>query len=126
MSTGEVLYRVERLPVFQNRIFHSADAGKNCTRGDMELVQDPRTGLISNRAFRPEVMQYDSDYHNEQTLSSVFQTHLRNVSDIILKHFQGGTLIEVGCGKGHFLESLQSLGFRISGLDPTYEGENPA
>jgi hypothetical protein len=92
----------------------------------MELVQDPRTGLISNRAFRPEVMQYDSDYHNEQTLSSAFQAHLRNVSDIIVKHFQGATLIEVGCGKGHFLESLQSLGFRISGLDPTYEGDNPA
>jgi Methyltransferase domain/C-methyltransferase C-terminal domain len=34
-------------------------------------------------------------------------------------------LIEVGCGKGLFLEKLRSLGFRITGLDPTYEGDNP-
>jgi hypothetical protein len=35
-------------------------------------------------------------------------------------------LIEVGCGKGHFLELLQLRGFPVTGLDPTYEGENPS
>jgi hypothetical protein len=70
-------------------------------------------------------MQYDKDYQNEQALSTAFRVHLQNVSDIILKHFRGSSLIEVGCGKGYFLELLQRLGFSITGLDPAYEGSNP-
>jgi len=33
--------------------------------------------------------------------------------------------VEVGCGKGHFLETLQARGFDITGFDPAYEGSNP-
>jgi hypothetical protein len=126
MIPGQPLYRAQQLPVFQNRIFHSVEEARNCTTGDVVLVQDTGTGLISNRAFRPELMKYDAEYHNEQGLSSVFQSHLRNVSEIILKHFKGSSLIEVGCGKGHFLEALQALGFEVTGLDPAYEGTNPS
>jgi Methyltransferase domain/C-methyltransferase C-terminal domain len=126
MITVQPLYRAEQLPVFQNRIFHSEQEARNCTRGDVVLGQDPVTGLISNQAFRPELMVYDADYHNEQGLSSVFQSHLQNVTEIIQKHFHGSSLIEVGCGKGDFVESLQALGFEVAGLDPAYEGSNPS
>jgi hypothetical protein len=120
------LYRAERLPTFQNRVFRSAQEARNCPTGDVVLVQDASTGLISNHAFRPELMEYGPDYHNEQSLSRAFQSHLRNVAEIIQKHFNGSSLIEVGCGKGYFLEILQSLDFTIAGLDPAYEGSNPA
>jgi SAM-dependent methyltransferase len=126
MTEHQPMYRAERLPVFQNRTFNSVKEAEESATGDVLLVQDPATGLISNHAFRPELLRYGADYHNEQGLSSVFQSHLRNVSGIIQKHFQGASLIEVGCGKGHFLESLQALGFRITGLDPAYEGSNSA
>jgi hypothetical protein len=126
MTPGEPMYRVEQLPVFQNRMFHSREDARNCAKGDVVLAQDPATGLIWNRAFRPELMEYGPDYHNEQGLSGFFQSHLQNVSQIVQKHFRGLSLIEVGCGKGHFLESLQALGFQIAGLDPAYEGSNPA
>ncbi len=120
------MYCAEQLPVFQNRMFHSRAEARNCTKGDVVLVQDPASGLISNRSFRPELVRYDSDYHNEQDLSRVFQTHLQNVSEIIMEHFQKCSLLEIGCGKGHFLEMLQRLGFEVTGLDPAYEGSNPA
>jgi len=126
MMPKELLYRAEGLPVFQNRIFHSGEEARSCATGDVELIQEPETGLIFNRAFRPELMKYDADYHNEQGLSTAFQSHLRNVSDTVRRHFHKSTLIEVGCGKGHFLESLQALGFEITGLDPAYEGTNPS
>jgi SAM-dependent methyltransferase len=71
-------------------------------------------------------MHYDKDYQNEQALSATFQAHLKNVSEIILGHFKEFSLIEVGCGKGYFLELLQMLSFRVTGLDPAYEGTNPA
>lgn len=120
------IYRAEQLPVFQNRMFHSEEEGINCVKGDVVLVQDLETGLIFNQAFNPDLMQYDTDYQNEQALSAVFQQHLQNISEIIQTHFYHYTLIEVGCGKGYFLEQLQQLGFQITGFDPTYGGLNPA
>ena len=125
MSHLRELYRAEQLPVFQNRMFATPEEAKNCIKGDMVLVQDLQTGLIFNKAFQPELMQYDADYQNEQAVTSMFRAHLRDVSEIINKHFHDRTLIEVGCGKGYFLEYLQGLGFEIAGLDPTYEGANP-
>ena len=41
------------------------------------------------------------------------------------RHFAGRSLLEVGCGKGLFLERLLAAGFDVTGLDPTYEGSNP-
>jgi hypothetical protein len=35
------------------------------------------------------------------------------------------SLVEVGCGKGFFLEMLLAKGFDVIGFDPTYEGKNP-
>jgi SAM-dependent methyltransferase len=125
MSHLRELYRVEQLPVFQNRMFATPEEAKQCSKGDVVLVQDLRTGLIFNKAFRPELMQYDANYQNEQAVSSIFRAHLENVSELIHKHFHDHTLIEVGCGKGYFLEHLYEQGFDIIGVDPTYEGENP-
>ena len=70
-------------------------------------------------------MHYDTDYQNEQGLSRAFQQHLHDVAGIVGRHFKGRSLIEVGCGKGLFLEQLAAAGFDITGLDPTYEGSNP-
>lgn len=120
------LYRSEQLPVFQNRMFTSREEARECIRGDMLLVQDMQTGLIFNQAFQPELLQYDEHYQNEQAESAVFRAHLEQVAEIIEKHFHGNQLIEVGCGKGYFLEYLEKRDFKITGLDPTYEGDNPS
>ena len=120
------VYRAEQLPVLQNRMFASAEAARACARGDVVLVQSAETGLVFNRAFRPELVEYDADYQNEQGLSSAFARHL----DAVARRRCGATspaasLVEVGCGKGLFLERLLGAGFDVTGLDPTYEGTNP-
>lgn len=120
------IYRTEQLPVFQNRMFHSELEARSCVKGDVILVQDGETGLIFNQAFDPAMMQYDADYQNEQAVSAVFQRHLEDVSRMIRRHFEALPLIEVGCGKGYFLEQLRRDGFEVTGLDPTYEGSNPS
>ena len=114
-------YRAEQLPVFQNRMFHSEQEAKKGIKGDVVLVQDLETKLIFNRAFRVDLI---AAYQNEQAVSAVFQRHLSNMLEVIVKHFEAHSLIEVGCGKGYFLEQLQGLGFEITGLDTTYEGSN--
>jgi hypothetical protein len=118
------IYRAEQLPVLQNKMFDSAEAARACVRGDVVLVQSGTTGLVFNRAFRPELVAYDADYQNEQGLSAAFSRHLDAVLAVMQRHFAGASLIEVGCGKGLFLERLLASGFDVTGLDPTYEGSN--
>jgi SAM-dependent methyltransferase len=124
MNLYKKIYQVEQLPVFQNLMFHSIEEAKNCAKGDIVLVQDLETGLIFNQAFQPELMEYDADYQNETAVSAQFCKHLDCVTEVIRSYFWGESLIEVGCGKGYFLENLQKIGFEITGLDPTYEGSS--
>lgn len=119
------VYRAEQLPVLQNRMFATAQAARDCARGDVVLVQSLETGLVFNAAFEPERVEYDADYQNEQGLSGAFARHLDAVLALVRRHFDGLRLIEVGCGKGLFLERLLADGFDVTGLDPTYEGTNP-
>jgi SAM-dependent methyltransferase len=119
------LFKVEGLPVFQNKMFADREAALGCPKGDVRLVQDMETGLIFNAAFDDSLLEYDADYQNEQACSSVFQRHLADVRAIIERYFSGKPLIEVGCGKGYFLEYLHQAGYEITGIDPAYEGNNP-
>jgi SAM-dependent methyltransferase len=118
------LYRVDHLPIFQNRMYDTELEARNCPKGDMHLVEDLTTGLVYNAQFRPELMVYDKHYQNEQAVSPLFQQHLDAVANIIDQRMGKERIVEVGCGKGHFLETLLTKGFDVTGFDPTYEGEN--
>lgn len=113
------------LPVQQNRMFSSFREAVNCPRGDVILRQDKKTGFVFNSAFKPELMVYDKDYQNEQGYSKVFRQHLFEVMKIIKDHFWSKSILEIGCGKGKFLEILKTHGFSITGIDPAYEGDLP-
>jgi hypothetical protein len=126
MTAVTTLYEQTDFPIFQNRIYESANDARACPRGDIRLVQDGRSGLVYNAAFRPELMTYDAAYQNEQAHSPMFKDHLEQVAAIVERHLGRDGLVEVGCGKAYFLELLQSRGFSIAGFDPTYEGDNPA
>lgn len=119
------LYRVEQLPVLQNRMYESAHEARACPRGDLRLVQNLETGLVYNADFRPELMVYDAHYQNEQALSPRFRDHLEEVAELVDRYLGRAELVEVGCGKGFFLEILGQCGFEITGFDPAYQGNNP-
>lgn len=67
------LYRVAQLPIFQNRMYDTAQKARNCPKGDIQLVEDLTTGLVFNAAFRAELMAYDKHYQNEQAVAPFFQ-----------------------------------------------------
>jgi len=125
-SCVRLLYSVDHFPIFQNRVYDHPSEAIACPKGNIRLVQSSETGLIFNEAFNPEIMTYDASYQNEQSLSPSFRRHLDQVSNIVRNALGFDHLIEVGCGKGFFLEMLQEQGFNIIGFDPTYEGDNPS
>ena len=118
------LYRIDQLPIFQNRMYDTEADAKDCPKGDVRLVEDLQTGLVYNASFRPELMVYDEHYQNEQAVSPLFQEHLESVAKIVERTIGRHDLVEVGCGKGYFLELLLQQGFDITGFDPAYEGTN--
>jgi len=120
----QILYEIEQLPVFQNRMYDSQEAAISCPKGDMRLVENLKTGLVYNEAFRPELMQYDDHYQNEQAVSPLFRAHLETVMQILANTMGRQSIVEVGCGKGFFLEMLLADGFDAWGFDPIYEGDN--
>lgn len=126
MSGLTQLYEQLAFPIFQNRMYDSAQEARACPRGDIRLVQDEISGLIFNAAFRPDLMNYDAAYQNEQAHSPSFKSHLEHVAKIVELNLGTDGLVEVGCGKAYFLELLQSRGCSVTGFDPTYEGDNPA
>jgi len=118
------LFRLEAVPLFQNKMYETAHEARMCPVSNIVLVQDMTSGLIFNESFEADRLIYDKAYQNEQSCSQVFQHHLDAVTEIVWHRFSGMRLIEIGCGKGFFLEHLMSLGFDIAGIDPAYEGNN--
>ena len=118
------LYSCVGLPIFQNRTYDNEKSAKACPKGDLSLVQNLKSGLIYNASFRSELVVYDEHYQNEQALSPAFREHLLDVSKLIEKTMGREQLIEVGCGKGFFLEAMIERGVDITGFDPAYEGNS--
>ena len=120
-----ILYEQNDFPAFQNRMYPTRDDARTCPRADLRIVEDLETGLVYNAAFRPEIMNYDAFYQNDQSTSTIFQAHLNDVAGIVRRTLGLTSLVEVGCGKGMFLDLLTALGADIVGFDPTYEGSDP-
>jgi SAM-dependent methyltransferase len=120
-----LLYQQDDFPIFQNRMYDSKEEAIACPKGNIRLAEDLKTGLVYNDAFSPALMVYDGNYQNEQAISPLFQHHLEAVATTIDRSIGREHLVEVGCGKGYFLEMLTAKGFDITGFDPTYEGDNP-
>lgn len=121
----KLLYQQRQFPIFQNRVYDTKEEARGCPRGDIQLVENLMTGLIYNAAYISGLITYDAHYQNEQGLSPLFQEHLQSAARIIDRTMGRHSIVEVGCGKGYFLEMLLAQGFDITGFDPAYEGTNP-
>ncbi|HEU4663899.1 MAG TPA: class I SAM-dependent methyltransferase [Dokdonella sp.] len=118
------LVRLEAIPVYQNKAYDSVAAALACPRGDLVLVQDARSGFVHNAAYDPSLLEYDDSYQNEQGNSTVFRTHVAEALAIVARRFGRKRILEIGCGKGRFLEAMLAAGHDAYGVDPAYEGDS--
>jgi len=125
MVSVREIYKIDHLPIFQNRVYDTEREAKTCQTGNLRLIEDLDTGLVYNQEFNSDLMSYDDRYQNEQGMSLCFQKHLKEVSIIVEKSLGLKSIVEIGCGKGFFLKLLSDMGGDIVGFDPAYEGKNP-
>lgn len=120
------VYTLPRIPAFQNKLFTTCAAAQSAPVASVELVACNDCGFVFNAAFDDGLMDYDGDYQNAQDHSPSFQGYLEGIADIVMASANPAlSIVEIGCGKGYFLEMLKSKGLRVKGFDPTYEGSSP-
>lgn len=95
-------------------------------RGDIVLGFCHACGFIYNLAFDPARLRYNADYENSLHFSPRFHAYAQDLASRLVRQYDlhGKDIIEIGCGKGEFLELLCKLGGnRGVGFDPSFVNE---
>lgn len=114
--------RRERLPVFQNVVWPSRAEAIAAPAAPFALGTCRDCGFSANAAFDPALVDYDESYDNNVS-SAVYRDYLASLADMLAGRFDltGGTVYDIGCGKGEFLEILcdRAPGIAGIGIDPS-------
>jgi hypothetical protein len=126
MDSSKILYRASGIPAMQNKLFSTRAEALAAPSASLELCQD-ETGLVFNRCFDPDVVVYDDSYQNDQGHSLQFQRHLDKVCELCCGQLASKEhlVVDVGCGKGGFVELLRAKGVNAIGYDNAYQGSSP-
>lgn len=130
--TKPVLFlRRDQVPVHQNLVLPSQELARAVARGDLRMCVCPACGFVFNAAFDSGKLSYGQDYDNTQSHSAAFDAYLDGlVGQLVNLHgVRNARIVEVGCGKGHFLHKLVSFpgaGNTGHGFDPSYVGPEVA
>ena len=114
------------MPVSIGCQWPSTQEARDCAKGDISLSFCPGCGFVWNSAFDPSAMAYNESYDNSLDHSPVFRRYANNLAARLVKTYglRGKEVIEIGCGKGNFLNLLCEAGCsRGYGFDPSYEPE---
>lgn len=120
---------LQQLPVILNYRFSTREAAQNVARRDLELRECNHCGLVFNAILDASAIPYDESYENRQNFSSGFLAMLQQTADGLRERYllEGGTVLEVGCGKGDFLHLLcEHSKVRGLGYDTSCEETGPS
>jgi SAM-dependent methyltransferase len=119
-------YVVRGVPVHSTLLFASRQEAMDFPRGDLALALCPSCGFITNTAFTAEHQEYSSRYEETQGFSKFFQEFHADLARRLIQRFDlhGKRILEIGCGKGEFLNLLCAAGDNSGiGFDPVYVPE---
>ncbi len=80
---------------------------------------------MNPRPDREELKLLYRNYHirngkNEDDWNTLMEGIFRETASFLVKKFpEGGTLLDVGCGYGHFIEIMKKEGWSVMGIDPS-------
>lgn len=116
--------KIPHVPIQCNVLCPTRDIATQIPRGDISLGFCKKCCHIFNTAFRPEKMKYDQDYETSLHFSSRFQEYARGLAKRLIYQYDlhKKEIIEIGCGKGDFLNLLCSMGGNHGiGFDQSYD-----
>ncbi len=116
-------FEVKNVPVHSVLLVKTKEEALNFTKRDITLGYCSHCGFISNIIFDPSVHNYSAEYEETQGFSGTFNKfHKKLAEDLIAKHdLNNKNVIEIGCGKGDFVNMLCEYGNNKGlGFDPAY------
>ncbi len=119
----EIIYEVEQVPVHSVNLVPDREQALAYPSGNLSLGYCQHCTFITNMAFDPEKMEYADDYEETQGYSLIFREFHKNLAEDMISRLglHGRTVLEIGCGKGEFLELLVQAGAgRGIGFDPAW------
>jgi hypothetical protein len=112
------LLRVDHTPPMQNRYYATHEAAVASQTTDVAVAWCCNCLHIS--IHKNHETSFDPQYNNEQTFSPAAKAHLQKVARSVAEVVPlDASIVEIGCGRGEFLEQLHASGFsNLQGYDP--------
>jgi SAM-dependent methyltransferase len=114
------------VPVLSGVTFDEREEALRSPAGRMELLYCPSCCHVYNSAFDESLIDYGVDYDNTLHYSRTFQAYATDLAGRLAREYdlEGKHVVELGCGKGHFLiELCRTAGCTGTGFDPSYAGD---
>lgn len=123
-QSAQLIYTLNNVPVHSVRLALSPQESVDMQRGNIELYGCDYCGMVWNNAFDAQLMQYDSVYEETQAYSATFNDFHQWLVNYLIDTYamRGKSVIEIGCGKGEFLNLLANSGISEGvGFDPSFD-----
>lgn len=118
----ENLFTVANVPVSCGQLFPSAEAAVKAELCKLEITICPACGHIWNAAHQGTTdALYNDDYYSSFSASAQGREYQKDLAENLdqVVGLSGRTVLELGCGDGHFLKLLSSLGANAIGFEPS-------
>ncbi|MGE3619297.1 MAG: class I SAM-dependent methyltransferase [Acidimicrobiia bacterium] len=119
-------HREDRIPTNSCLLLADRGQAEGYPRGDMTLHVCRACGFVANARFDPALSEYSSRYEETQGFSARFNDFARDLAKRWVDQYDlhGRSVLEIGCGKGEFLEMMCEAGAgRGIGIDPSAHPE---
>ena len=120
----EGFFSIHNAPIFSLVTVKSKEEALKVPRKDIELGFCHDCGFIFNRLYDTSIDYFTQGYEDQQGFSKTFMQYLEKISRGLIDKYDlhNKQLIEIGCGKGDFINMLSDLsGSKGIGIDPAYE-----
>ncbi|MCY1723263.1 class I SAM-dependent methyltransferase [Prolixibacteraceae bacterium Z1-6] len=119
----EEFFKVSNAPVQSIVTIKSHEEAISIPRMDITLTFCNSCGFIYNSSFDISIDYYTKGYEDQQGFSPVFTKWINDITNKFINKYdvRNKDVVEIGCGKGDFLNLVCELGNnRGIGIDPAY------
>ncbi|TDO02659.1 class I SAM-dependent methyltransferase [Sunxiuqinia elliptica] len=123
-SSLKDFFTIKNAPVQSLVTIKSYEEAMAIPRNDITLTFCNECGFIFNSTFDTSVDYYTKGYEDQQGFSPTFKVFITEVTNRFIDKYEvrEKDVIEIGCGKGDFINLICELGNnRGVGIDPAYE-----
>ena len=119
----QIFHSQDDVPVHSCLLLDHVDDARRFPTATLRLGFCGACGFITNTAFDADLHSYSTRYEETQGYSARFQAFARELAGrwVDRHDLRGKDVVEIGCGKGEFLELVCAIGGnRGVGIDPSY------